>query len=195
MRIIPYVFSSETEYLNAFIAPLIEETHADVLASFTSLSDPSCLEIESIKTSRDYNLPKDLLYELDLKRGVSDQRDAPVYEPEPGDLIAISSVRPKCVSDLDRPERAYVNAYVKKVKEENERYELLILSSKPIIADDDTEEGSVGALFAVKLANLTTNIRIWNSLHSDSELANRRIIHNVLLTDFLVRIFSVLSHR
>lgn len=190
MKTIPFVFSSETEYLNSFINPLIEETHADLLASFGTLCHALSSEIESVKRSEEYKSPKDLLYEIELQKGIieNDGDDVKLYEPEVGDIIAITSVIPKCVGDLDRPERSYLIAHVKKVKEKTEHFKVSIQLSKPTLVEEDIDRGKSDiTLFAVKLINVTTNVRIWNALNSDPEAANRGILRNILQTDFLVR--------
>jgi hypothetical protein len=40
------------------------------------------------------------------------RKDVGKYEPEVGDLIALTDVRPKCIDDLNRPKRFYLIAYV-----------------------------------------------------------------------------------
>ncbi|GMN62547.1 hypothetical protein TIFTF001_031630 [Ficus carica] len=99
------MFSSEREYLTSFINPLIEETRADLLLSFTTLSDATSSLVESVERSNKYKPPKDLLYEIELQKGiVENDTDAKLYEPQVGDIISITSVRPKCITDLDWPE-------------------------------------------------------------------------------------------
>ncbi|XP_024029176.1 uncharacterized protein LOC112093902, partial [Morus notabilis] len=135
-----------------------------------------------------YKSPKDLLYEIELQKGVieNDDDDVKLYEPEVGDIIAITSVIPKCVGDLDRPERSYLIGHVKKVKEKTEHFKVSIQLSKPTLVEEDIDRGKSDiTLFAVKLINMTTNVRIWNALNSDPEAANRGILRNILQTDFL----------
>ena len=194
MKTIPCIFSSATEYLNSFINPLIEETHAELLASFTALGDASSSEIKSVKQSKEYKLPKDLLCKIELQRDIQNENDTEAYEPEVGDLIAITSVRPTCVDDLDQPERSYLIAHVKRVKEREDHFKLLILLAKPILVEEHTEANwQIKTLFAVKLINMTTNLRIWNALNHNQEVANMNIIQNVLQPEFFVRWFLCLA--
>ncbi|KAL3838759.1 hypothetical protein ACJIZ3_023350 [Penstemon smallii] len=171
---IPKTFSSAENYLKSFISPLIEETHADLNSKFTTLFHaPSCelYDVDSMDDS------EELLYVVSLKPGGS-------YEPEYGDLIALTEVKPRGIDDLDRPKRPYTIALVKGMREEDSD-EIPILSSKPIMFEkQDKENGVVGdKLFAVYLTNLTTNSRIWKALHPDMEGGNFDIINSVLRTN------------
>ncbi|XP_030499105.2 uncharacterized protein LOC115714517 isoform X2 [Cannabis sativa] len=186
VKTIPYIFSSTTEYLSSFITPLIEETHAELLKSFKELSDAPYSEIKSLKRSKDFKPPKDLLYKIEVERSMENENDMNAFEPEVGDLIAITSVRPTCVDDLDRPERSYLIAHVKRVRERDDHFKLLILSSKPALVDEDhmEENGKRTKLFAVKLINMTTNVRIMTALNCDQKAVNMNIIQNVLQAGF-----------
>ncbi|XP_062083051.1 helicase sen1-like isoform X2 [Humulus lupulus] len=170
---IPQTFSSTAEYLESFITPLIEETRSDLCSNIATLSESLCCEIEDIKPTKDFRLPKDLFYTLELNYG---------------DLIAITNVRPKCINDLDRPRRPYLIASVQRgwARVEDNCLVLIILSSKPISIDDNMRKNrkSEEALFAVKLMNMTTNIRIWKALHSDPKTGNMNIIRQVQHTPF-----------
>lgn len=172
-------FSSVTQYKESFILPLLEETHADLLSSMETISKAPSREIVSVKRiSKDYKLPKDLFYSIWLKSSNDKKDGAEAYEPQPGDLIAITDARPKNASDLARPGQSYVIAVVQAVLEDLAR--LSILSSKPLQLVEDS------SLFAVNLINLTTNIRIWDALSPDLEQPNYNIIQRVLRPNFVV---------
>ncbi|GER34867.1 P-loop containing nucleoside triphosphatehydrolases superfamily protein [Striga asiatica] len=173
---IPDTFTTARQYLNSFIDPLIEETHADLHSSLMGLHSAPLCEISDVKKGKKFNPPKTLVYSITtLKK--ADQKARTTYEPQCGDLFALTEVRPKCVDDLNGRQMSYVIALVNVVKED----EITILSSKPIAFEKaDEENGKKGPpLFAVYLANLTTNRRIWNALHPD-EGANMKIIESVL---------------
>jgi senataxin len=59
-----------------------------------------------------------------------------------------------------------------------------ILSSKPIVDEEGLKNGT---LFAVRLINLMTNLRIWRSLHLELEGRNMNVIEKVLQNNFNVR--------
>ena len=109
------------------------------------------------------------------------------YEPEARDLIAITNVRPKCIADLERPDRSYVVAFVLNVKQE--RY-LTILSSKPILFEEHNRKIRK-ILYAIPLINMTTNIRLWSALNSELAGGNLNIIQRVLQSRYPVRFLVI----
>ncbi|KAF3967168.1 hypothetical protein CMV_008817 [Castanea mollissima] len=174
VRQIPQKFSSTTEYMNSFTYPLIEETHADLLSSMSTLHlAPSC-EISSFKQTMDFKSPKDFFYLVTLK-SVSGLQKNGGYEPMVGDIIALTNARPK-YKDLDRPNRPFLVAFIQRVKDENI---LTILASQPILAEE-RENKKRETLYATCLINMTTNIRIWRALNSQLEGKNLDIIGKVL---------------
>ncbi|XP_019172148.1 PREDICTED: probable helicase MAGATAMA 3 [Ipomoea nil] len=182
---IPDTFMSTDHYLNCFINPLLEETHSDLYSNMTnSLRNAQACEVLDVKISKGFKFPKDLVYDIFLKttREGGDDSKQP-YEPEAGDLIAFSDVRPKRVEDLNRPKMSYVIAVVQGRKDDGSA-RFPILSSKPVTFKKNMEKGREGdKLFVVYLTNLTTNIRIWKSLNMDKENANLKIIKTVLQID------------
>ncbi|XP_019172077.1 PREDICTED: uncharacterized protein LOC109167511 [Ipomoea nil] len=183
---IPDTFLSTYHYLNSFIYPLLEETRADLYSNMTdSLFNAPACEVLGLKVSKDFKLPKDFYYTIRLKTtreggGGSKQ----VYEPEVGDLIAFSDVRPKRIEDLNRPKTSYLIAVVQgRGDDDDDDYDdwFPILSSKPItFQKKDGGKGMEGdKLFVVYLTSLTTNIRLWKSLNMDLESPNLKMIKTV----------------
>ncbi|KAK2989329.1 hypothetical protein RJ640_017986 [Escallonia rubra] len=162
--------------MKSFIYPLIEETRADLSSHTATLFRAPICQIFDVRISKDHEPPKDLYYHLFLMTVRDTENGEVEYEPEVGDLIALTDVRPKNVNDLNRPKTSYLLAFV---QGENEiSNDLLILSSKPIVYEKNEQKR--GTLFAVSLTNLTTNTRIWNALNLDLEGANMNIIRKVL---------------
>nr|XP_048333039.1 uncharacterized protein LOC107434514 isoform X2 [Ziziphus jujuba var. spinosa] len=197
MREIPMTFSSVKEYKESFILPLLEETHADLLLSMESLPRaPSCEIISVKRITQDYKLPKDFFYTIVLKLSKVKKNDAEgTYEPQCGDVIAITDAKPKSAGDLDRSKMSYVIAIVLEVQDNLTR--LSILSSKPIpLVEDKMKDIKSGTLFAINLINLTTNIRIWEELKTNVEDHNLNIIRQVLQTNFVdVENCSICQHH
>ncbi|KAK2967366.1 hypothetical protein RJ640_027032 [Escallonia rubra] len=166
--------------MKSFIYPLIEETRADLSSHMATLSRAPICQIFDVTISDDHKPPKDLYYNLSPMEVRYTQNGEVEYEPEVGDLIALTDVRPKCVNDLNRPKTPYLLAFVqgKSAFPDEFPHDLLILSSKPIVYEKNEQER--GMLFAVSLTNLTTNIRIWNALNLDPEGTNTNIIRKVL---------------
>ncbi|KAL6225904.1 hypothetical protein ACLB2K_004753 [Fragaria x ananassa] len=128
--------------------------------------------------------PDDLFYDVTYKRDMeTNENDKELmYEPQAGDIIALTNVRPKCIDDLNRPPRFYLIAYVAKANDIDEYPDLLqfkILSSKPInYGELGMNKSKRETLFAVRLINLMTNVRVWKALNSEE--GNTNIINKVL---------------
>ncbi|XP_055826633.1 uncharacterized protein LOC129895028 [Solanum dulcamara] len=187
---IPETFVSIDHYLKSFIDPLVEETHADLLSNVSTVSRAPALEVVDVKIAKDFKPPKGLYYNILLKRNQetdvgenSESKNESKYEPEVGDLIALTDVRPRRIEDLNRPKRSYLIAIVQGMKDDG--YRIPILSSQLVsFKKPDRATGEQGdKLFVVYLSNLTTNIRIWNALKSDLENSNLKIIKTVLKSD------------
>ncbi|KAM7279812.1 hypothetical protein ACFE04_006946 [Oxalis oulophora] len=186
VRIIPKTFSSLPNYFNSFIYPLIEETRADLCSSLKSVfSAPTC-QLLSIHPSKDYKPPNDLFYTIEVKH--ADNVD--VYEPEIGDVIVLTSVKPKCIDHLDMHDGSYTVAIVQRVSNRwrDDNYdEILILVSKDIQLKEEMmmmrETGMGSTRYATFLINMITNIRIWKSLNSELETANVNILRKVSQMD------------
>lgn len=122
---IPDTFLSADHYLKSFVYPLIEETHADLRSNFTTLRRAPACEVLDVKKQKEFKPPKNLFYELTWKSGPG------LYEPEFGDLMALTDVKPKCIDDLNRPKRPYLIALVQGKNEDSVK--INVLSSKPIV--------------------------------------------------------------
>ncbi|KAF8398737.1 hypothetical protein HHK36_014595 [Tetracentron sinense] len=168
---IPKTFSSIKHHFKSYIFPLIEETRADLFSSMKLLSRAPTVRILSIKT------PKNLLYNIIIESHRDTQDDIGIYEPNKGDLIALSDVRPTCIEDLNRPQRSYLLALVTR----REYNTIIIQSSKPIEFEEGMQKRRE-SLFAIFLINMTTNIRIWDALNPNMLEGNRNIIEEVLHT-------------
>ncbi|XWS65223.1 hypothetical protein CRYUN_Cryun05aG0073800 [Craigia yunnanensis] len=134
----PQTFKSTAEYLNSFVAPLIEETHADLLSSLTTLSRAPSRELYSVERDKHYKAPRELFYKIVLRMTDSNWSDLVTYQPQTGDLVALTDARPKCISDLTRPKMSYLLAYVQTVDKDNP-HKLSILSSKPIMIEQEIQ--------------------------------------------------------
>jgi len=186
------------DYKKSFVPSLIEETHADLLSNITTLSQAPTCEIEYVETSKTFKPPKDLFYEIklesindsELESAKDTKKDEGKYEPESGDIIALTYVRPKCIDDLKRPKGFYLIAYVLRPRDlETESSTVSILASKPLLTDEEYMHNyKKGTCFAVFLMNMTTNVRILKALHP--ERGNTNIIKTVLQANSAVRILT-----
>ncbi|CAK8538105.1 unnamed protein product [Lathyrus sativus] len=176
---IPETFDSPTDYKKAFIPLLLEETHSDLSSSLSGVARAPFCEI--LKLERDdsklFNLPKPLIYNIEF------EKDVGKYEPEYGDLVLFTDIRPKSVDDLklNTPKSPYHVAFVLGPKSEFDK-KIQVISSKCINKDfeSDKRDFETQKLYAVYLMNMTTNVRIWKALNSKS---HGSIIEKVLQPD------------
>ncbi|KAG8387703.1 hypothetical protein BUALT_Bualt02G0048800 [Buddleja alternifolia] len=151
----------------------------------TVYSAPTC-EVFDVKICKDFEPPKNLSYNISLKKSTDKQSSSSssssgnTYEPEYGDLIALTDVRPKCIDHLNRPKTSYIVALVQGIKNDGS-WKIPILASKLITFEkpDKKKSETRDTLFAVYLTNLTTNRRIWNGLNP-GDGGNMNIINSVL---------------
>ena len=181
---IPETFSSTADYTKSFIDPLLEETHAELLSTMELISRASIREILSVSRKiKDNKSSKYYFYSMDLKTMSRNEN----YEPEVGDLIALTYGKPRFAHDLSRAnESPYVVALVQWVDEVHE--EIKIISSNPILfSRKESNKGGKFMFFAVHLMNMTTNIRIWKALLSRLDGNNMNVVNKVLHSDSKVQ--------
>ncbi|GAB4837646.1 hypothetical protein Ancab_002496 [Ancistrocladus abbreviatus] len=173
---IPKRFSSTTQYLSSFINPLIEETRVSLCSGIESVSQAPACEIMSLKVGKGHKPPGKLCYVIQTKQTADHSNENGPYEPEAGDVIAVTDMTPKCIGDLNRPHlrRPYLIAVVRAPKDGGSDT-IPIRSSKPIERQR--------RLFGVYLMNMTTNNRIWTALHPEPAGANMNVIEKVIRVD------------
>ncbi|KAI3794414.1 hypothetical protein L1987_37045 [Smallanthus sonchifolius] len=168
---IPERFSSSTDYTKSFIEPLIEETHADLLSNMNILSRASTRAINVASQTKDNKFPKDYLYSISLKEKTKSEN----YEPEVGDLIVLTDVKPIRVNYLN----PFIIASVQRVNNNT----IQVKSPKPVSFPSQLLQKACKSMFVVHLMNLTTNSRIWQALHSSLDGKNMKLIDKVLQSD------------
>ncbi|MED6147955.1 hypothetical protein PIB30_048705 [Stylosanthes scabra] len=174
---IPLTFSSTEQYLNSFTLPLVEETHSDLCSGVEGVSQaPFC--VMTIQRSEDFRPPKSLFYKMRVNKITEEVQNVGKYEPESGDIVAFTDVRPRGIHDLIRPKMQYHIAYICGSKDEFTD-EIEVLSSKFLDMDSGFTRNiyKTQKLYVVYLLNMTTNIRIWEALAPGS---NMNIIKKVL---------------
>jgi len=192
---IPKTFSSTNDYVNSFFPSLIEETHGDLSSSLWSVPQASFCEIRTMEISKDFNHPDSLFYQITLKNTTEEVYGVRKYEPEAGDLVAFTNIRPRSVYDLSRIKRYCHIGYICGSKDEiNDKITMLL--SKEMHNNIDLRSNKAQKLYVVYLINITTNIRIWNALNSDMKESNMNIIKKVLQPYSRVRITKLfIDHR
>ncbi|PWA77568.1 P-loop containing nucleoside triphosphate hydrolase [Artemisia annua] len=177
VRKIPETFSSTDYYTKSFIEPLLEETHAELLSKMNLIYHASTREIISVSKIKGNKSPKGHFYSisLEIKSSIED------YEPEVGDLIALTNGKPRYADSLRWQNGSpYVIAMVQMVKDEVHE-KIQVRSSKPILFPaNESNNGGKFMFYAVHLMNVTTNNRIWKALHSKLDGKNMKVINKVL---------------
>ncbi|KAK6125905.1 hypothetical protein DH2020_040354 [Rehmannia glutinosa] len=158
---IPDTFSSAEHYLNSFTIPLIEETHADIRSNMMNLRSAPASEIFDVKISTKFKPPTDLLYVITLKRLEENSDDkSGMYEPEFGDLIALTEVKPKCIDDLNGSKRPRIWNALHPGKGEN----MNVINSVLTIIPSMEEHCTICSSNAIESINLTKSRKTINSL-------------------------------
>ncbi|KAJ9679698.1 hypothetical protein PVL29_021575 [Vitis rotundifolia] len=194
---IPDKFSSRQHYMGSFIVSLMEETRADLSSSMrtaceastseSSIWEPTSVdtparELLSIEKSSQFKRPRYLLYDISLKSVEGKGNNAEVYEPQAGDIIALTDKTPYYL-DENGSESCYNIALV------TESYgktsdKLQIQLPKPMMHEQSMSDNKKRrTIYAVYLINITTNNCIWEALHRSPQGGNIRIIDKVLQTD------------
>ncbi|MCL7048382.1 hypothetical protein MKW94_011543 [Papaver nudicaule] len=167
---IPETFTSVEHYFNSFRYPLLEETRAELFTNMSNLTQsPTCV-IKHLIENDDESTPDDeLTYTMILEKSITED----VYVPQVWDVIAFSDVKSARVEDLARI--SYIPALVQGVDDEGKSYIVKILVSKPVDFDQGAQK-KIEKLFAVYLANIATNCRIWRAFNG----RNLSIVEEVL---------------
>uniref|UniRef100_A0A803LZS6 Uncharacterized protein n=1 Tax=Chenopodium quinoa TaxID=63459 RepID=A0A803LZS6_CHEQI len=177
---IPDIFVSSTHYLSSFKMPLIEETRADYCSGLESVAQSPVCEISHIWLSKHYKPSKKrFIYDILTKPITDDENynNRYYYEPQSGDIFAVTNRRPRSIEDLIRFDKSVHIAFVSRTEEDSPVIE--ILSSENIDRQRLNEKNNE-RLFVTYLMNVTTNMRIWAALHPDPKSANLGLIQKVL---------------
>lgn len=180
---IPDKYSSVADYMNSFKNPLIEETRADYSCGLESVGQaPSC-EISRVTTSKFYKPPKNLSYDIFTKPITDLENHGGHYEPESGDLLVLTKVRPTKLEDvIIKPGEPFMVAKVEVSNDEQPMIQILLSQE----FDPELWGNKRERIFATYLMNLTTNLRIWRALSVDPKGANMGLILKVLKYDAAV---------
>ncbi|KAK9683293.1 hypothetical protein RND81_10G129600 [Saponaria officinalis] len=178
---IPDTFSSTAEYLKSFKLPLIEETRADFCSGLESIAESPASEISTISIDKGHKPPQELHYKITIKPVTDLYNPGGHYDPQSGDVFALSSVRPRNVGDLVRPGQKIIFAFVVMASEADPS--ISITPSEELNRSELLSKTKEAKLFATFVMNLTTNKRIWTALHPSPKSLNLGLIENLLQHD------------
>ncbi|KAK9063838.1 hypothetical protein SSX86_017710 [Deinandra increscens subsp. villosa] len=179
---IPLTFRSEAHYFGSFVYPLLEETRADLDSAMEIMYRAPYAEIFSLEEARGRGK---LLYDVTVGnwRNKFSERGKEPYRTLPGDLLILADGKPESVLDLQREGRTWAFSLVYKISEnedEDDNDSSSIHFKVKASQEIEFQEG----MFVIFLLNITTNKRIWSSLHMHR---NMNIIKEVLYTDSTVK--------
>lgn len=78
------------------------------------VSEAPAYEIADIDL--DYNPPYDLLYKTEMKTLVDSDKNGDIFEPETGQLIALTDRRLTCINDLNKLGNSYIIALIRRIR-------------------------------------------------------------------------------
>ncbi|CAK8538106.1 unnamed protein product [Lathyrus sativus] len=179
---IPETFNSAMDYKRSFIPLLFEETHSDLSSSLHGVSQAPFCEIKNIQESKPKSQKQfthvNLILLLKNTTEFDRVENVGNYEPGSGDLIAITHIKPKSLNDLNTLKSPYHIAYVKWGG--NESSDKISVMSSKCTNEFDFRKNKTQKMYAVYLMNMTTNVRIWKALSSQSKGDHLNIIQKVL---------------
>ncbi|KAF3792771.1 hypothetical protein EJ110_NYTH10923 [Nymphaea thermarum] len=182
---IPSTFPSLVHYLGSFLFPLMEEARAELCSCFEVVSKALRGDILEAEECPDRGRPyfKIVIGHLE-SRG---EPDGELAKPRNGDLIILSTIKPKHISDFRKHGTSYAFAVAsgmpsddkdidaEVIDDPNALYEMTVYAPKWV--------GEATFLYAVFLTNLTTYGRISDALNFEiCEGRNTSIIGQLLNT-------------
>nr|KAJ0190303.1 hypothetical protein LSAT_V11C800402640 [Lactuca sativa] len=177
---IPLTFSSKEQYFGSFIYPLLEETRADLASSMEIMYRAPFAEVFSFSEVK-HKGKKEVVYDVtvDTWKNRFSERGKEPYRTLPGDLLILAEWKPEFGSDLHQTGRTWAFALVKTIEDDEDSNTSVRFKVKTL-HQIECQDG----LYVVFLMNITTNKRIWNSLHMNR---NSNIIKEILYSDNMVK--------
>lgn len=178
---IPESFKTVHQYIGSYVFPLLEETRAELSSSLKVIRRAPFAQLVSVEEPKSSG--KLLLnVNVDSWRNITNNSGKEPYRTLPGDVFLILDDKPETVMDLQCSTRTWAFAWVKQITENGRSTHLKLNVSKNI----SDEHGMQKKLFIAFLMNVTTNLRIWNSLHYSEDM---KIFKHVLSKESMVRTF------
>ncbi|KAH9698665.1 UvrD-like helicase ATP-binding domain-containing protein [Citrus sinensis] len=180
---IPLSFQSVNRYFESFVFPLLEETRAQLSSSMEKISEAPFAQVVDLEDSKPYGaMLSDV--KVDYWRNRFSNYSKESYKVLPGDILVLADAKPETASDLRRVGRMWTFVSVTKVTEDKNESDTTSTSFKVKASKENQIDGANKSLFAIFLTNVTSNTRIWNSLHMSGNL---KIIKELLCTDSVVK--------
>ncbi|XP_023769533.1 uncharacterized protein LOC111918090 isoform X2 [Lactuca sativa] len=171
---IPLTFQSEEHYFRSFVYPLLEETRTELASSMKMMYKAPFSEISSFKKAKG---KEKTMYDVTVATWRNSERQKEPYQTLPGDLLILKNGEPGSVSDLQSVGSTWAFLLVNNTEDDDSGtpVQFKVTASQKIEFHD--------GMFVAFLMNITTQKRIWNSLHKH---ANLDIIKEILYPDSVV---------
>ncbi|KAM7252228.1 hypothetical protein ACFE04_024111 [Oxalis oulophora] len=172
---IPKIFQSVGGYFGSYIYPLLEETRIQLVSSLDVISSAPFAQVVAIKDSNHVS--------VDYWRNISRRHAKEPYTTLPGDILVLSDAKIETLSDLQNAGRMTwdlvmvdkVSYFDQMLENDEDETSSTHFKFQALKLKGDLETNN--SLFVTYLTNITTNKRIWTSLHM---VRNLKIIEQVL---------------
>ncbi|XP_023769500.1 uncharacterized protein LOC111918065 isoform X1 [Lactuca sativa] len=171
---IPLTFQSEEHYFRSFVYPLLEETRTELASSVNMMDKAPRGEVSSFRMAKG---KEKMVYDVTVGNWRNTERPKESYRTLPGDLLILTNGEPGSVSDLQSVGSTWAFLLVNNTEDDDSGtpVQFKVAASQKIELHD-----RISVIF---LMNITTQKRIWNSLHKH---ANLDIIKEILYPDSVV---------
>ncbi|CAM8959009.1 unnamed protein product [Rhodiola kirilowii] len=179
---IPNEFNSVEDYFGAYMYPLLEETRTELHSSLNALPNAPYAHVTDFNESKQTHGTFHYDITVDYWRNRFGHGKDP-YKILPGDVLILANTKP---SDFRLLEKSWAYALVVNIKndEDDEEDDSISTYFKVKASNDMESHGDTWKpMFVVFLMNITTQKRIWNTLHM---FRNLQVINSVLSTETMV---------
>ena len=188
MKQIPLSFQSVSQYFESFVFPLLEETRAQLFSTMEKVSKAPFAEVVALEDSKPYGA---MLYDVkvDCWRNRFSNPGKEPYKTLPGDILVLAYAKPETASDLQRVGRMWTFVSVTKITEDENEIDTGSTYFKVKTSKEIQIDRAKKSLFVIFLTNITSNRRIWKTLHRNRNL---KIIKEILRTDSGVSVLEMI---
>ncbi|XP_038977123.1 uncharacterized protein LOC120107765 [Phoenix dactylifera] len=179
---IPETFVSVNHYFESFRHPFIEETRAQFASCLNSIADSPRIDVNIEKACNQMEFAPNNLVGFRWSSGSMVGRKA--YTPREGDIVLLTIMVPKDVSELKKLGAFNCLAFVSEVEKYEERHFMARLGAF-MGSTVKTTDLSFVAIFLLNIANKS---QVWNAMNVDVDdpNANLNLIKRILHADGLV---------
>ncbi|CAM8950586.1 unnamed protein product [Rhodiola kirilowii] len=178
---IPNEFKSVEDYFAAYMYPLLEETRTELHSSLDVLTNAPYAEVIAFDEAKPHK-PYHYDIQVDYWRNRFGHGKEP-YKILPGDILILANKKPETASNLRLLGDSWAYASVVNIKDAVDEEDDNISAYFKVKASKDMEShGEAWTMFVVFLMNVTTQKRIWNTLHM---FRNVQVVNRLLSTDTL----------